>query len=170
MKKSCLVLFLLVVLAAVPFAWAQAPATGPAENVSSDIPDFDPARDAATDIRTAIAQATASHRRILLDVGGRWCSWCQGFDRFWLKHPDLRAYRDQNYVVVKINFSPENPNPAVLSKYPKAPGYPHLYVLDSDGTFLHSQDTSPLEAGPQTNDYNPERVAEFLHQWAPVPK
>jgi len=158
----CLMLMLMLMLAAVqPFS-AQTRTT-PSTSHGAVIKDFDPKRDAATDIRAAVAEATASHRRILLDVGGQWCVWCKYFDVFMDQHPDLRSFRDAHFVVVKINYSEENKNTELLSKYPKVPGYPHFFVLDSDGKFLYSQDTSPLEEG---RGYNADRVSDFLHRWA----
>jgi hypothetical protein len=66
---------------------------------------------------------------------------------------------------VKVNVGPENMNEEFLSQYPKAAGYPHIYILDSDGTFLHSQDTAELEDG--ADSYVPEVFMAFLQRWAP---
>ena len=43
---------------------------------------------------------------------------------------------------LKVNWSKENKNEALLSKWPKIDGYPHLFVLDADGRLVHSQDTA----------------------------
>jgi hypothetical protein len=61
-------------------------------------------------------------------------------------------------------WSPENQNEEVLSKYPKIPGYPHLFVLDKNGKLIHSQDTSELEDGRKS--YNLEKFTAFLKEWA----
>jgi len=129
---------------------------------------FDPNRNAAKDIDAAIVEASKTRRRILVDVGGNWCSWCRTMDRYFEEHSDLRALRDRNYVTVKVNWSPENKNEAVLSKYPKATGYPHLFILDKNGTLLHSQDTSVLEDGKKS--YDLEKFTAFLAKWAPTDK
>lgn len=128
-------------------------------------PKFDPARDAAQDIRTAVLQATRTHKRIILDVGGEWCGWCHTLDRYFTEHVDVHALRDKNYVWLKVNFSPENSNQTLLSRYPAISGYPHLFVLEQDGTLLQSQDTSLLEQGPS---YNLDKMLEFLKKWAPA--
>lgn len=126
---------------------------------------YNPARNAEQDIKTAIAEAQRSDRRVLLEVGGEWCSWCHILDRYFQANPDLVELRDRNFVTVKINFSAENRNKAVLSRYPAIPGYPHFFVLDSDGTLLHSQQTSALEEGPS---YSLKRFTAFLQKWAPA--
>ena len=128
---------------------------------------FDPARDAAKDIDNAVLEARRSGRRILLDVGGDWCIWCRRLDSLFQRRTDLEEFMREKYVVVKVNYSKENKNEEVLSRYPKVAGYPHLFVLDSDGKLLHSQDTGALEAG---KGHDPEKVMSFLKAWAPPGK
>ena len=128
---------------------------------------FDPSRDAEKDIQAAITKARQTHQRILLDVGGEWCGWCHTLDRFFKEHASLKSLRDQNYIWVKVNVSPENENKAVLSRYPEIKGYPHLFVLEEDGELLYSQDTSPLELGAS---YDLQKFFTFLRKWAPEKK
>ena len=128
---------------------------------------FDPARDAAADVATAAKQAKAQGKRVLVDVGGEWCSWCHILDRFVAANADIRALRDANYVWVKVNWSKENKNEALLSRWPKINGYPHFFVLDADGKLLHSQDTGSLESG---KDYDHAKLGAFLKTWAPTGK
>ena len=125
---------------------------------------FDPGRDAAADLANALRVARAAGRNVLIDVGGEWCSWCHILDRFFAANPDLRRLRDTNYVWLKVNFSKENPNEALLGRWPKIPGYPHFFVLDGDGRLLHSQETDVLEAG---RNYDQAAMRAFLVKWAP---
>jgi thiol:disulfide interchange protein len=126
---------------------------------------FDPKRNPDRDLATAVAQAKAEGKRVLVDVGGEWCSWCHLMDRFFAQDAEARALRDANYVWVKINYSPENKNARFLSRWPKIAGYPHLFVLDASGKLLHSQDTSELESG---KGYSRERLSAFLERWKPL--
>ena len=128
---------------------------------------FDPSRDAAKDIAEAVLIAKKDGRRILLDVGGEWCIWCHRLDKFFEDNADVADFLGHNFVVVKVNWSPENHNEIMLSKYPKISGYPHLFVLESDGAFLHSQDTGALESG-KAHDH--DKVLRFLKAWAPKPR
>lgn len=125
---------------------------------------FDPSRDPAKDVAAAIKDAQRTRRRILLDVGGEWCKWCHYLDRFFEQNKDVADFLHEKFVVVKINFSKDNENTDFLSRYPEIPGYPHFFVLDSDGKFLHSQGTGELEAG-QGHDH--DKVLAFLKKWAP---
>ena len=127
---------------------------------------YDPTRNADLDIQAAVAEAQRTKKRVMLEVGGLWCIWCRIMDEFFEKHPDLLAFREKNFVMVKINMSEENKNAEVLSRYPKVSGYPHIFVLDGEGKLLHSQDTAELEEG---KGYNLDKFSEFLKQWSPTP-
>jgi len=142
---------LLAAAAALLFApaWGEAP---PPER-------FDARRDAAADLQQALALAQAQDKRVLVDVGGEWCAWCHILDRFIAAHPEVQRHLDEGYVRLKVNFSPQNRNEAVLARWPKPAGYPHLYVLDARGELLASQASSELEA---RRDYDEQKVLAFL--------
>jgi len=144
-------------------ARAQGRATTTPTPAQSAEPKFDPSRDAAADIEAALAEARRTNRRVILDVGGEWCGWCHTLDRYFVEHPDLKALRDKNYVWIKVNYSPENKNEAVISRYGQILSYPWLFVLDQDGKLIQSQQTDPLEEGPS---YNFDRMKAFLTTWA----
>lgn len=142
--------------------YAQTKNTGETKSVPTE--KFDPKRDASKDIVNAVLEAKKSGKNILLDVGGEWCIWCHRLDKFFEDNKDISDFMHKNYVVVKVNYSPENKNESVLAKYPKVKGYPHLFVLDKNGKLLHSQDTGELEAGKQ---HDHDKVFNFLKEWAP---
>ena len=125
---------------------------------------YDPARNPAQDLQQAILIAKSEKKRILLELGGDWCSWCKFMDEFYATHSDILQFRADHYVLVKVNVSDQNMNEEFLSQFPAAAGYPHVYILDSDGTFLHSQDTVELEDGKDS--YVPEVFRTFLQKWA----
>jgi len=70
----------------------------------------------------------------------------------------------ENFLILKVNYGSENKNEEFLEKFPKVPGYPHLFVCESDGTFLHSQGTAELEEG---RGYNEAKFMAFLNKWKP---
>lgn len=122
-------------------------------------------RNVEEDLQMTIARATAEKKRILLQVGGEWCGWCKLLTNFIEKSEPIRASLGKNFLLMKVTYTQNQPNEAFLSKYPKIAGYPHIFVLDSDGKLLHSQDTSPLEEG---KSYNEDRILSFLNQWKPA--
>jgi thioredoxin-related protein len=127
------------------------------------ITKYDPKRDAAADIRDAIKEAQRTHKRILLEVGGQWCSWCHTLDGFFETHRELTELRDRNFVTVKINFSEENENKEVLSRYGEIPSFPYIFVLESDGKLLLAKNTGDLESG---KSYDLEKLTAFLKHWS----
>ena len=124
---------------------------------------FDPKRDPASDLEMAKVEAQRGGKRILLDVGGEWCSWCHILDKLVEEDGEIRSFRDANFVWMKVNYSEENENKAFLSAYPEIKGYPHLFVLDADGNLLHSQFTGDLEKG---KGYDRKKFFAFLKEWA----
>ena len=161
--KSLLpVVLVLVAVTQWPFLAGASQTAGQSKYIP--VAKYDPKRDAARDIQDAIKEAQGANKRILLEVGGEWCSWCHTLDRFFEAHSDLLLLRDQNFVTVKINFSEENENKEVLSRYGPIAAYPHIVILASDGKFLHSQGTGVLESG---KSYDLERITAFLNEWSP---
>ena len=124
---------------------------------------FDPKRDADKDISAAVKLATKQNKRIILDVGGEWCPWCKKLDNFFLENAEAGKILKDKYVVVKVNWSPENKNEKVLARYGKVEAFPHLFVLEKNGKLLHSQDTGLLETG---DHHDPAKVIPFLKKWA----
>lgn len=155
-----------------PAASAQPPVAGSSAPVAADVAAlntrFDPARDPAADLAVAQAEARRTGKRIVLDVGGEWCSWCHLLDAFMEGDREIRDLRDAKYVWMKVNYSEDNENATFLSQFPAIKGYPHLFVLDANGKLVHSQFTGELEADKgQPKGYNRERFFAFLQDWAP---
>lgn len=123
---------------------------------------FDPTRNAAEDIEKAIQLARSAHKRVLIDVGDNGCGWCRDLSRLFETNEQAAAILRQGYVVVKVNWSLENENKKVLARYPKVPGYPHLFVLDGNGKLLHSQRTFLLHGDGR---HDPAKVISFLKEW-----
>lgn len=85
-------------------------------------------------------------------------------DEFVHKNEKVAAALKQHYLIMKVNYSDENRNEEFLKAYPRVPAYPHFFVLDSDGRFLHSQGTAELEEG---RSYNEDVFLAFLAKWQP---
>jgi thiol:disulfide interchange protein len=126
---------------------------------------YDPRRDPAADVKAAVRQAQPGGKRILLEVGGEWCPWCHVLHELVTTDEEIAAKLRDGFVVVKVNWSPENENTRFLSAYPPIPAYPHFFVLDSKGTYLWSQSGSGFEKGRTA--YDRGKVLAFLKQWSP---
>ena len=125
---------------------------------------YDPDRDPAADLRAAVVQARSRGSRILVVVGGEWCSWCHTLDRFVKGNEEIHGMWERHFVTLKVHFDPETPNAEFLGRFPRIEGYPHIFVLEEDGTLLHSQNTALLEDG---DSYSKKAMGAFLGQWAP---
>ena len=126
---------------------------------------YDNARKPADDLATTINRAKAEKKHLLIQVGGDWCGWCKLMSNFIETNEPVRENIRSNYLLMKVTYDGDQKNEAFLSRYPQIPGYPHLFVLDSDGNLLHSQGTAELEEG---RGYNEKVYLEFLDKWKPV--
>ena len=133
---------------------------------ASALPDYsrgyDPMRNPFTDGEAALKLARDTHRKVLIEVGGEWCSWCHVLDRFLNEHPALRSRLHATFVLLKVNVDATNDNAEFLSAFPRTLGYPHMYITDSGGTILFSQDTAEFL---QNGQYSEQRFQAFLDRW-----
>jgi len=149
-------LFLLIMLFSTFLLFAQ---------IEDSLPKFDPTRDPNEDLKVAVEAAKNTNKRIILDVGGEWCIWCHRIDAFIQNTDEIKSLLEENFIVLKINYSKENKNEKFLSQYPQVAGYPHFFVLDEGGKLLHSQNTGELE---KDKDYDKDKFIAFLNKWKPI--
>jgi len=124
---------------------------------------FDPARDPAEDIRAAITEAQRTRKRIILYVGGPWCPFCHQMDELFQKNPELTQLRESRFITVAVHYGTGSIHDQALSPYPHVLGIPHFFVLESDGTLLHSQHVVDLR---EDGAYSPSKLTAFFTQWA----
>ncbi|HET9470998.1 MAG TPA: thioredoxin family protein [Usitatibacter sp.] len=126
----------------------------------------DPSR-AAADIDAALREASATHRRVLVDFGGDWCTDCKVLDAY-LKRPENAALVARGYVVVHVNVGARgiDRNFEVARRYgiPLEKGVPALAVLGADGKVVYSQRNGEFESMRRMDS---KSVNEFLARWAP---
>ena len=125
---------------------------------------YDPSIDGMKQLKEAIASVRTSGKHLLIQYGGNWCPWCIKFDGFCKGDPDISKVISDNYIPVKLNYSPENKN-LHANEYlgnPKRFGFPVLIIVDGKGKVLHIQDSGLLEEG---QGYNKDKVLGFLKNW-----
>jgi len=137
-----------------------------ASQISNGLPVYsqiyDASRNPNDDGRAALKLAKETGRKVLIEVGGDWCGWCHVLDRFIKDNPEVEAGLHETFVVLKVNVSDENDNVKFISAFPPAQGYPHMYVTDSSGTILHSQDTAEFR---ENKKYSVNRFRIFFERW-----
>lgn len=133
-------------------------------NSQDSVKIYDPSADAPADLKAAIKAAGEQKKNVLVQVGGNWCSWCIRLNGFFKSEQQIDSILKADYILVKINYSPENKNTEVLAglEYPQRFGFPVLLILDGSGRRLHTQDTGLLELD---KGYDPEKIERFLLSW-----
>lgn len=126
---------------------------------------YDKSRDPAEDLKATIRRAEAEEKRILLQIGGDWCGWCARMSSYMETNETIRRLIDENFLVMKVTYPGGEYTEPFLAQYPKVRAYPHLFVLERDGTLLHSQGTGELEEG---KSYNEDVFRDFLVSWIPA--
>lgn len=154
MKKSWLLVFSLV---ACHFLIAQD---------LSRFKLYKPEEPAEKGIEAAVKLAKKEGKHVFIQAGGNWCIWCARFHEFVTNDKSIDSLVQKNYVVYHLNYSKENYNKEIMSKYgfPQRFGFPVFLVLDAKGNLLHTQNSAYLEEG---KGYSREKVVEFFQQWAP---
>lgn len=121
---------------------------------------------AKVDLAAALKIAAHTHKRILLDFGGNWCSDCQVLDIYFhdaANRPILQA----NFVLVRVNIGQMDANLDIARRYgiPIKKGVPALAVLSDRGRLLYSQKAGEFE---NMSHLESSDVTRFLLQWKPV--
>jgi len=128
---------------------------------------YHPEANAELDIQNAVKLAKKEHKNVVIQAGGNWCIWCLRFNNYVQQTPELKQIVDKNYVYYHLNWSPENKNESIFTKYGKPGdkfGYPVFIVLDENGKQIHTQDSAVLEEG---SGYSLEKVKAFFNTWKP---
>lgn len=127
-------------------------------------PLYDPAADGMKQLNEAIAKAKATGKHVFVQYGGNWCSWCIKFDAFCKEDAEITKVLEDNYIPVKLNYSPENKNEASNAYLgnPSRFGFPVFVIIDGKGKVLHIQDSALLESG---QGYDQKKVTGFMKNW-----
>lgn len=132
---------------------------------------YDPTANAETQVNEALKKADNEGKHVMLQIGGNWCIWCVRLNAFEHSDPKIDSLLKADFVLVHVNYSPENKNTELLKKleYPQRFGFPVLVILDAKGRRLHTQDSGMLEALKNNSKiyYDQQKVYGFLSKWSP---
>ena len=105
-------------------------------------PMYPPIDRARPDIDSALKEAAATKRRVIVDFGGNWCTDCRILD-INMRKPENAALLAEHYVVVHVNVGDKgiSDNFDVAERYgiPLKKGVPALAVLDGNGRVVYAQ-------------------------------
>ena len=129
-------------------------------------PLYPDATHAEADVRSALREAARTHRRVIVDFGGDWCTDCRVLDANFHR-PENAALLARHYVLVHVNVGDRGieRNFRLARRYgiPLKKGVPALAVLASDGRIVHSQGNGEFES---MRSMDPRSVNDFLEKWA----
>lgn len=130
---------------------------------------YDTQADGQQLIDTALSQAKAHQKNVLLVFGANWCIWCHRLHDTFTHNAKVAAELKHNYIVVPIDVNTrhgQKRNAAVIARYgnPIRFGLPVLVVLDASGKQLATQETGALEDGAA---HSPAKIMTFLQVWEP---
>jgi thiol:disulfide interchange protein len=134
--------------------------TSPGNAAAPKLSGYDAKDEPEVALSRALAEAKASNKKVLVIAGGDWCIWCHYLESFLTKNKDVDAALHRSFVTVKAYIGEENKNTAFFSRLPKANGYPHFWVISSDGQTKRSVNTAPLEDGARS--YDKARFLKFI--------
>ena len=125
-------------------------------------------------IDSAVAQARATGKYVVCQVGGNWCPWCLRFADFIANDSAISRVISENFVYIHVNYDPRKSEgqsqPQVAQQtlqrlsHPERFGFPVFVVLDELGQVIHIQDSSFLEEG---KGYDRDKVLRFFTNWTP---
>jgi thiol:disulfide interchange protein len=154
------------------------PTAAPATAKEAPPKIYDETADARKDIAAALARAAKENKRVLIQWGANWCSWCH------LLHNTLKSDRDlakvmlYEYELVHADIGRWDKNLDLAQQYGadfKKHGVPFLTVLDASGKVVANQETGVFEVKPAAEGdkvepaYLKPKVLEFLKANAASP-
>lgn len=172
--------FAVAAVALVGTAWSQerpaAPANPPVLRAGPDTHQdekqdskkvYDEKADAKQQIAAALAKAGKENRRVLIQWGGNWCSWCVKLHELFKRNKEIARTLMYEYDVVYVDAGkPVGKNIDLGSSYGAdlKKGFPYLTILSAEGKPLANQETSSLEVDGKSvaAGHDPKKVLEFL--------
>lgn len=130
-------------------------------------PIYDEQADAREQIAEALVKATRENRRVLIQWGANWCSWCYLLHDHFKEDKQVARTLLYEYDLVLVDIGDDGKKNRDLAKKYDAElaGVPYLTVLDAEGNVLANQETGSLEL--QDSDkkgHDGEKVLAFLTQ------
>lgn len=126
---------------------------------------YDAKADGIIDFNEALKKAKKENKNVLVQIGGNWCPWCYRYHEFIKNNPKLDSITNSSYIVLHVNYSPENKNLELMKKLdiPQRFGFPVFVITDENGKRIHTQNSWYLE---QESSYDIKKTEDFLKNWS----
>lgn len=125
---------------------------------------YDSRVDADAALAATIARAKASGKRVLIDLGGNWCTDCRILAAV-MELPELKTFLAKHYEIVEIDVGRMNKNMQIPARYgvTKLDGVPTVLIVETDGTLINATNSADLA---DARSMNPQGIADWLARWA----
>jgi hypothetical protein len=116
-------------------------------------------------IAAAFARARASGKRVIIELGGNWCSWCRILEAV-MALPDVKPFVDRHFEVVKIDVGKFDRNLHIPKRFGLAnvEAVPYVFVTEPDGRVIHHS----FEITDEHHE-TPQAMVDWLASWARAP-
>lgn len=164
-----LVPFLAFTLVAPALAAAPAPRVRAQsfEQLAKPLPlPYDETADAVRAVDRARAKARASHKLLLIDLGGNWCLDCRILAGT-MELPEVAAFLRRKYETVTVDVGRFDKNLFIPARYgitQRLKGVPSVLIVDPRTDRLINEGRTAALADARSMD--PQALADWLAQWA----
>ncbi len=125
---------------------------------------YDDTADAEAALAATIARAKADGKRVLIDLGGNWCTDCRILAAV-MELPELKAFVAKHYDVVEIDVGRMTRNLQIPARYgiTKLVGVPTVLIVEPSGKLINVTNSADLA---DARSMNPQGIANWLARWA----
>ncbi|HEY2049827.1 MAG TPA: thioredoxin family protein [Caulobacteraceae bacterium] len=159
---------LLAAVCLAPAAVSAAPAPKVSIASLAELPTplplpYDESADANADVAAALAKAKATHRLLLIDLGGNWCPDCRLLAAL-MRQPEVARFVEAHYVVVTVDVGRFNKNLQIPARWGlnAVTGAPSILIIDRHGRLL---DQGHVAALADARHMTPQALADWLASW-----
>jgi hypothetical protein len=125
---------------------------------------YDEKADADAALAAARARARASHRLLLIDLGGNWCPDCRVLAGV-MRIPAVGDFLAQHYEIVSVDIGRMDRNLQIPTRYGihRLEGVPAVLIVDPENDRLLNSDH--IFALADARSMKPQALADWLAQW-----
>lgn len=126
---------------------------------------YDETRNADADVAAAKAKAMASHKLLVIDLGGNWCGDCRVLAGV-MDLPEVKKFVDAHYVEVSVDVGRFDRNLQIPAHYGitnRLEGVPSLLIVDPKTDKLLN--AGRVSALADARSMTPQALADWLAQW-----
>lgn len=126
---------------------------------------YDEGANADSAVKAAFDRAKKSGKRVLIDLGGNWCTDCIVFANI-LRLPEVRDFVARHYETAFVDVGRFDRNlqiPARFGVTGRLEGVPSVLIATPDGKLVNRGHIAALA---DARHMTPQAIADWLAQWA----